>query len=379
MFDKSFDRFVEETETELEPLKPKANTRRLADVQRERVEWLWSGFLPKGKLVIIDGMPSMGKSTMTAEIAAIVSSNREFPCGTKSEPTGVLFLAVEDGDADTIRPRVEAAGGDLSRVYSLKGIITNGSEETPDLYRHMNLIREEVIKHEVGLVIIDPIMALMGDRIDSHRDQDVRKITTPLSALAEDLGVTILAVRHPNKSGSTNAIMRGGGSIGLIGAARVGLVIGKESEDSNDRILAVAKNNLAPNEESLRFRFVSDEQFGCARIEWLGTSKLSANELYVEPNLEDKSQTEEATEFLIGLLTTGECEGQLVKKKATEAGITEKPLRRAREKVAIVDRRGSGAQHGSWWSLKPEYLTHDPLNQVKSADLSQESNQLEIE
>jgi hypothetical protein len=36
----------------------------MANVAPERVSWLWDGRLPRGKLVVLDGDPGLGKSTL---------------------------------------------------------------------------------------------------------------------------------------------------------------------------------------------------------------------------------------------------------------------------------------------------------------------------
>lgn len=353
----------EELTSLVETLKPRAVVERLSEVVREHITWMWNGILPKGKLVIIDGMPGVGKSTLTADIAAKVSMGTPFPCGTSTAPRGVLFLAVEDGVADTIKPRVEAAGGDSTRVYSMAVVISGGEEITPDLSLHMELIRQQVIEKDIGLIIIDPIMALLGSKVDSYRDQDVRTITTPLAKLAGDLDVVVLAVRHPNKSGSSNALLRGGGSMGFIGAARVGLVVGKDPDDESQRVLAIAKNNLASDEGSFIFRLINDVVFGCARVEWLGRSLASADDLYAEPNQEERNQTDEAVEWLRDFLGQKEIDSKLVKQKAADSGISEKPLRRARIKIVQVKRFGQGIDHVSLWSLMPSLSTYAPENE----------------
>jgi hypothetical protein len=324
---------------------------------------MWQGFLPHKKLVIVDGMPGVGKSTLTADIAAKVSTGATFPCGTENRARGVLFLAVEDGVADTIRPRVEAAGGDVERVYAMSGVEIQGQESAPDLSKHIEIIRNLVIEHDIGLIIIDPIMALLGANVDSYRDQDVRSITTPLARLAEELDVIVLVVRHPNKSISSNALMRGGGSMAFIGAARVGWVVGKDPSDESRRILAIAKSNLAMMADSLQFQLVTDEQFGCARIEWLGKSMVSADILYSEPNQDERNQTDEAMEWLQDFLGDSEIDSKVAKQKAGDAGISEKALRRAREKLDVrVIRRGKGKEHVTTWLLAPHTPTDAPLN-----------------
>ena len=361
--DNTFDEVNADIEALFDEMKPRAIVHRLADVERENVTWMWQGFLPHKKLVIVDGMPGVGKSTLTADIAAKVSTGATFPCGTENRARGVLFLAVEDGVADTIRPRVEAAGGDVERVYAMSGVEIQGQESAPDLSKHIEIIRNLVIEHDIGLIIIDPIMALLGANVDSYRDQDVRSITTPLARLAEELDVIVLVVRHPNKSISSNALMRGGGSMAFIGAARVGWVVGKDPSDESRRILAIAKSNLAMMADSLQFQLVTDEQFGCARIEWLGKSMVSADILYSEPNQDERNQTDEAMEWLQDFLGDSEIDSKVAKQKAGDAGISEKALRRAREKLDVrVIRRGKGKDHVTTWILAPHSPTDAPLN-----------------
>lgn len=362
---------LEELENFLKPtieaIKPRAIARKLSEIEREHITWLWPGFLPNKKLSIVDGMPGVGKSTLTADLAAKVSSGLPFPCGATNEPKGVAFIAVEDGVADTIKPRVIAAGGNEEMVHFIH-VEQGGNEVTPDLSKHLQSIREELERiGNIGLLIIDPIMALLGDKVDSYRDQDVRTITTPLARLAEELDISILIVRHPNKSASSNALMRGGGSMAFIGAARVGWVVGKHPDNPEVRILAVAKSNIGAMPESLEFRLDNDLEQQCARVHWMGKSEISADNLYTEQSGEEKSLTEEAMDWLQEFLSQNGMDSATVKREATKNGITNKSLRRAREKLGVLTpREGSGTNHITMWvlpdPLMPNSSTYAPLN-----------------
>jgi hypothetical protein len=88
-------------------------TRRLADIESRPVSWLWAGRIARGKLTIIAGNPGLGKSQITASIAAIVTTGGQWPVDrTRCLPGNVLFLTAEDDSSDTLRPRLEAAGGE---------------------------------------------------------------------------------------------------------------------------------------------------------------------------------------------------------------------------------------------------------------------------
>ncbi|NDF10105.1 MAG: hypothetical protein EB058_15630, partial [Proteobacteria bacterium] len=80
-----------------------AVTRRLSDVEPEPVAWLWGGWLPMGKVVVLDGDPGTGKSTITLDIAARLSRGAVMPDGS----TGALH----DQDAATIMVNVEDGAG----------------------------------------------------------------------------------------------------------------------------------------------------------------------------------------------------------------------------------------------------------------------------
>lgn len=92
---------------------------RLSDVKPERVSWLWPGRLPLGKLVTLDGDPGKGKSTLALTFGAIVTTSGVWPDRTRCEyPGDVILMSAEDGLADTVRPRLDAAGGDRTRVHA---------------------------------------------------------------------------------------------------------------------------------------------------------------------------------------------------------------------------------------------------------------------
>lgn len=99
---------------------------RLADVEAEDVQWLWFGRIPLGKVTIIDGDPDLGKSTVALDLAARVTVGSRMPDDATSDlagPADVILISIEDGAADTIRPRANAAGADVHRVHLLNDIL----------------------------------------------------------------------------------------------------------------------------------------------------------------------------------------------------------------------------------------------------------------
>src|SRR2546428_2347172 len=130
--------------------------------------------------------------------------------------------------------------------------------------------REQAIKQTNALlVVLDPLMAVLGHRIDSSRDQDIREVFTPLTQLAERTGCAILIIRHLNKGASENALYRGAGSIGIIAAARIGLLVTQDPHDEHKRILATTKNNLSQRATNLSYQIVENAS-GIPSLHWLG-------------------------------------------------------------------------------------------------------------
>lgn len=99
-----------------------AELQRFSDINPEPLRWLWPGRIPLGKLMVIAGDAGLGKSLLTIDIAARVSNGAAFPDGAACAQGSVIFLSAEDDAADTIRPRLDAAGADVSRIHLLEAV-----------------------------------------------------------------------------------------------------------------------------------------------------------------------------------------------------------------------------------------------------------------
>ena len=160
-------------------------------------------------------------------------------------PTGVVLLSAEDGLADTIRPRLEAAGADLTRIVSAK------LDELPTLDEAgLAYIHALVERVQATLIILDPLMAFVPDAVDTYKDHHARRLLRKL-ALAEETGATVLVLRHVRKGAALNAKDAGGGSTGFTAAARVVLLAAGDPDDETTKVLARVKGNLrAPSPRS---------------------------------------------------------------------------------------------------------------------------------
>ena len=253
---------------------------KLTEVETLQIEWLWRGRIPFGKITLLDGDPGVGKSLLALTIAACVSTGRPLPDGTPGWQGGVILITPED----TIKPRMEAVGCDPSQVHLLNTAI-NYDAKTLDVYERPFSLSQDlkdlemgIIRNQAILVVIDPLMAVLGRNIDSSRDQDVREVFTPLAQLAERTGCAILIIRHLNKGNSANSLYRGAGSIGIIAAARIGLLVAHDPGDEQKRVFATIKNNLSKVATNLTFQIVENER-GVPYIQWLGENHHTTSTL----------------------------------------------------------------------------------------------------
>lgn len=339
---------------------PAARIVRLSDVMPERVGWLWPARIPLGKLTVLDGDPGLGKSTISIDLAARVSTGRPMPDDTTGRPpAGVVLLSAEDGLADTIRPRLDAAGADTSRVVALAAIVTGlGIERLPSLPIDLPRLETAIVAHRATLVVVDVLMAFLDGAINAHRDQDVRGALAQLAAMAERTGAAILVLRHLNKSAGGPAIYRGGGSIGIVGAARSALVVGIDPQDESRCILAVTKANLARLAPSLAYRIV--DASGTGRIFWEGATDHTAAQLLAMPTTPDeRTAVDDAQDVLSEILSGGPVGAKEVRAEARSAGIADRTLDRAKQALGVtVARVGGLGSAGRWeWSLAAKAAT----------------------
>jgi putative DNA primase/helicase len=351
---------------------------RASDVKMSAVTWLWPNRFAIGKLGIIAGLPDEGKGQIFADIAARVTTGDEWPCREGAAPQGnVILLTAEDDPSDTVVPRLAAAGADLSRIVIVKMVRDSNKERMFSLITDLELLRKKIIEvGDVNLVQIDPVTAYMGHgKVDSYRTTDVRAVLGPLTVLAAELKVAVMAIMHFNKKMDvTNALLRISDSLAFGAAARH--VYGVINDSENKRKLMVrAKNNLAAsnNDKTLAYHFAARE---VGKDEENGKPIIAPYILW-EPNYVDVTATEamqaatdnkspgardEAKSFLREILANGPVAKKDIEDAAEGHGISRATLFRAKKDLKIKVEKDRTSPTGGWnWRLNPESSTADEL------------------
>jgi len=259
-------------------------------IQSKPVEWLWPGWIPLGKLAMLDGDPGLGKSTLLLDIATRVSLGGIMPDCKQGAAGDVLIMSAEDDPADTIKPRLEAAGANLTRIHNMDEIVENGKPRPYMLPDDIPAISSKIKATKAKLLIIDPIMAFIS-KADPNKDSEIRKVLHRISKMAAKHGCAVIAMRHLNKSNGTKAIYRGNSSIAMIGHARTGLLVAENPDNDKERVLAVSKTNLAKKPKSLRFAL---EPVGdVCKVGWTGSVNYTADQLLATKTEEEKQESEQ--------------------------------------------------------------------------------------
>ena len=325
------------------------------------VRWLWEYWLALGKLHILAGAPGQGKTTIALAAMATVTIGGRWPDGTRCEPGNVLMWSGEDDPADTLLPRLIAAGADRARCYFVEGTRIEGELQAFDPARDMAAL--ELQAHAIGgikLLVVDPVVSAVAG--DSHKNTEVRRALQPLVDLASRLDAAVLGISHFSKGGAgSDPASRVVGSIAFTAVARVVLVAAKvKSEDGEDRrILARGKSNIGPDDGGFEYLIDQVEALPgiqASRIAWGKAVEGSARELLTDPADKDepsgKSDANDAVDLLRGELSDVRwtpCE--VCTQPLKDAGFSKKQIWAASKKLGV--KRQKAGMTGGWeWRLR---------------------------
>lgn len=335
-----------------------------ADIRPEAIEWLWHGFFAAGKFHVIPGAPGTGKTTIAVNVAAILTTGGFWPDGTRAPLCNVAIWSAEDDAADTLVPRLLAAGADLTRILFVTSTREADGESRPfDPATDLRHLERALAGRDVKLLIVDPVVSAVAG--DSHKNTETRRALQPLVDLGKNLGCAIVGITHFSKgTAGRDPVERVTGSIAFGALARVVFAAAKATDDDVDadgcdRLFVRSKSNIGPDGGGFRYAleqvavpghshlFASRVRWGSA-LEGEARDLLATAEAASDP--EEKSALADAVNFLRDLLADGPKRARDVFNDAHGAGHSQRSIQRAADKLN-VDRRKEGMKEGWTWRL----------------------------
>jgi putative DNA primase/helicase len=331
-----------------------------ADVKTSEIRWLWPRRIALGKVCVWAGDPGIGKTFVSQDMAARLSVGAAWPDGSANQlpPSGTLIFSGEDDAADTIVPRLRAAGADLSKIYisqlvrkALNGeIVSRGfdlSTDLPELEVKLKRYRDVI-----RAVVIDPFSAYLG-RTDSYKNAELRgAVLEPLARLAALYNVAVILITHFNKSAG-DALNKISGSVALAAAARIVWLFMTDPERPDRTLMLLRKMNIAKSVSGLAFSIVEDET-GSAAVAWSDEPiDRDADELMRardDANRPGAERLDQACALLREILSDGELHlSTEVTDRCRELGISEKTFRRARALLGVSAHKTGTHANLKWW------------------------------
>lgn len=312
----------------------------ISEKQSSDVSWLWYPYIPYGKICVLQGDPGCGKSMLMTDIIAKLTSGKMLPDGKRHEPINVIYQCSEDGIEDTIKPRLEKAGADCSKVACI-------DEDLVTLTLNDDKIEQAIKASLAKLIVIDPFQAYVGDS-DLSNVTGMRRIMRQLGTWASNYNCAVVMVGHLNKKSGQKELYRGLGSVDIIASARSVIQVERIEDNPRLRIMRHVKSSLSSPGESLIFEISEDGSF-----RWIPNETYEAarqrhfKEIYSEDeNAHSKIIT--AGHIMLQMLAEGPVAAADITEIISDKGIGERTIKSAKKKMGIVSFR----KNGQWyWNL----------------------------
>jgi archaellum biogenesis ATPase FlaH len=316
------------------------------------VEWLWYPYVPLGRLTTIEGNPGDGKSWFALALATQLSHGfwQMQMAGEEShrEPAATVYLSCEDNPHDTIRPRLDILGADLTKILHIRAHAKDGQFVLLSL-GDIPSLRSAIRSAQAKLLLIDPVQAYLPKGADMNKAEQMRPILAALNALAEETHCAIVLVRHFGKAVREVTLHKAIGSVDFAAAVRSILVVGVDKRDSpppgeTRHVILQVKNNVSQRGLPLGFTLRHNE------FTW-STTTMTEEEFAAPVTQEDKegsSDRAEAKAFIAMLLAEGPQDAKLVKQRTGEVGLSWRTVNRAKKDMGVL----SYQEKGAWkWAL----------------------------
>ncbi|MGC4086220.1 MAG: DnaB-like helicase N-terminal domain-containing protein [Vicinamibacterales bacterium] len=319
----------------------------LDTVAAEAVDWVWPARIARGKYTLVAGEPGVGKTHLMCDLSARITARGRWPDGSPAPMGRVLWLTAEDGLADTLRPRIESAGGDVAQVAVLEAVQeSDGSRSGISLVRDLQILDATIAAVQPVVVITDPITAYLG-QVDTHRDAEVRAALSPVLDRIAQHRCAWVAIGHLTKDNQRAALHRPGGSIAFVAAARIVLAVAADPQNPQRRLLAPLKSNISRSAPTLAY------QISASRLEWetgaVADADVEAMFRGSSPGeRQERVDAEAVLAELLATVSTWPIDASEALAAGHAHGIHERTLQRAARRMGFrIGRQGFG-RGGRW-------------------------------
>jgi len=338
---------------------------RMSDIRTEKLEWLWPDKIPAGNITLFGGQPGCGKSIVLLDIIARTTTGRDWADGSKNTagPRDVLLLASEDGESDTIKPRLIAAQADMSRIIVIRRVLTeipDGDKGKGGKSKHAFQLDGDIftLKHalkvnpHVALVALDPISAFFGE-CDPNKDKEIRPVMEAIADAMEGTKCAFVGIIHNNKRGDADSISKILGASSVVGVARAVWGFGYDADDKTLRHMLLIKGNLSEKRTGMSYKLVSTpikldkgDDDGQPVCDWQGETDEDADDMLAKKREKAKSggadlKSDAAQMMLTRELANGWRLLRDLHRQREKEGISESTMKRARYALGIIATKSS--------------------------------------
>lgn len=310
-----------------------------SEIKKAELKWLWHPYIPYGKISVLQGDPGCGKSMMMLDLISRFTTGKELPGGTKIEPINVIYQCYEDGLDDTIRPRLEAAKADCTRVACI-------NEDLNTVTLDNEILKEAIVDLNAKLLVIDPFQAYVGDS-DLSSALGMRKVLKKLGAWASKYKCAVVLVGHLNKKSSQKELYRGLGSVDIMALARSVMQLEQEYEDSQYRTLRHVKASLTALGSELYFGINDKGEF-----EWSSTDDVyfmcSNYRPFTENDAISGAKAELAAKIILQMLSDGQKSAKIVTDAIKKENICDRTIKKVKAYLNVESVRKKGIWY---WQL----------------------------